>query len=173
MLLKGVMPVLIFQNRLQLDGHVNPAVNVGCDFFCCKEKAACGSWVRQIRLSAGTPCTLEALRKSLCSQDIDTLATFNKNLEEIKDAAIFVKGNVIEWVGKTADLPKQYSSADKTLSMKNRVVIPGMVHTCSSPVLCLFRLTPVLSLSTFLSLQVNTHHHMFQCITRCVGQVTA
>ena len=129
--------------------------------------------MRQIRLSAGTPCTLNALRKSFCPQDIDTLATFNKNLEEIQDAAIFVKGNVIEWVGKTADLPKQYSSADKTLSMKNRVVIPGMVDTVSAHILCLLNLTSVLSLSTVSSPQVNTHHHMFQCITRCVGQVTA
>ena len=111
------------------------------------------------------------LRKTFCAQDIDTLATFNKNLDEIQDGAIFIKGNVIEWVGKTAEIPKQYSSADKTLSLKNRVLIPGMVKLFPAHTLCLFHLTSVLSLSTHSSPQVNTHHHMFQCITRCVGQV--
>ncbi|CAL5220779.1 g2846 [Coccomyxa viridis] len=76
-------------------------------------------------------------------KDIGMLATFNEKEEEIPDGAIFVKGNVIEWVGSTADLPEEYSTADEVMSMKDHLIMPGMV---------------------------NTHHHMFQCLTRCVAQ---
>ena len=77
-------------------------------------------------------------------QDIGTLATFSSSLGELKDAAIYVKGNVIEWVGKTSDLPADKKTADSIISLPNHVLLPGMV---------------------------NSHHHMFQCITRCVAQV--
>lgn len=69
-------------------------------------------------------------------QDIATLATFNDAGDEISDAAIFIQGNVIQWVGKTSDLPQEYSSADKVLSLKDHVLMPGMV---SWP-LCICRL---------------------------------
>ncbi len=55
------------------------------------------------------------------------LATFNEKEEEIPDGAIFVKGNVIEWVGSTADLPEEYSTADEVMSMKDHLIMPGMV----------------------------------------------
>ena len=55
------------------------------------------------------------------------LATFNEKDEEIPNGAIFVKGNVIEWVGSTADLPEKYSTADEVMSMKNHLILPGMV----------------------------------------------
>ena len=77
-------------------------------------------------------------------QDISTLATFNKDLGEIADAAIFVAGNIIQWVGPTSALPGQYCNADTVIGLSDRVVIPGLV---------------------------NTHHHMFQCLTRCIAQV--
>lgn len=79
-------------------------------------------------------------------QDIATLATFNQGLGEINDAAIYIKGNEIDWVGRTADLPPDKTSADTILSLPDQVVIPGLV---------------------------NTHHHMFQCITRCVAQASS
>ena len=77
-------------------------------------------------------------------QNIGTLATLNKGLGELQDAAIYVSGNVIKWVGATRDLPKEYSKADTVLSLPEHVMIPGLV---------------------------NTHHHMWQCLTRCVAQV--
>ncbi|CAK0787831.1 hypothetical protein CVIRNUC_011053 [Coccomyxa viridis] len=76
-------------------------------------------------------------------KEIETLATFTDNHQEIKNGAIFVRDNVIQWAGKTEDLPQEFSTADEVLSLKDHVVIPGMV---------------------------NTHHHMFQCLTRCVAQ---
>ena len=57
---------------------------------------------------------------------------------EITDGALFARGGVIEQVGKTADLP---DTADQIINMRGHVVIPGMV---------------------------NTHHHMFQNLTRAV-----
>jgi 8-oxoguanine deaminase len=57
---------------------------------------------------------------------------------EIKDGGLFARGGVIEAVGPTADLP---SDADMVIDMTGHVVIPGMV---------------------------NTHHHLFQNLTRAV-----
>lgn len=57
------------------------------------------------------------------------VATLNDKQDEIPDGAIFVKANVIEWVGKTRDLPAEYQQADQVISLRDRVVIPGMVGT--------------------------------------------
>ena len=81
--------------------------------------------------------------RSLLIRDIQVLATFGDELGDIADAAVYVEGNIIKWVGASADIPKDIS-ADETITLPNRVLIPGMV---------------------------NTHHHMFQCLTRCVAQV--
>jgi cytosine/adenosine deaminase-related metal-dependent hydrolase len=72
------------------------------------------------------------------------LATFNKELGEISNGAIYVAGNVIKWVGPMSALPDEYKSAEKIISLQDHVVIPGLV---------------------------NSHHHMFQCLTRSIGQV--
>ena len=74
---------------------------------------------------------LQAESNTWVLQDIDLLATYNKKREEVEDAAIYVKGNVIEWVGKTSDLPEKYKSASEVISLKDRVVIPGMVRSPS------------------------------------------
>ena len=68
---------------------------------------------------------------SVSLQEIDTLATLNSKQEEIQNAAIFVKGNIIEWVGETKDLPEKYQQADEIVTLKDRVVIPGMVRILS------------------------------------------
>ena len=81
---------------------------------------------------------------SLLVKDIGILATLNESLGEIVDAAIYCEGNEIVWVGSTKDLPEKYGDADTVLSMPDRVMAPGLV---------------------------NTHHHMYQCLTRCCGQV--
>lgn len=81
--------------------------------------------------------------RSLLVRDIQILATLDTELGDIRDAAVYVEGNTIKWVGASVDIPKEID-ADKTVSLPNRVLIPGLV---------------------------NTHHHMFQCLTRCVAQV--
>ena len=57
---------------------------------------------------------------------------------EISDSGLFARNGVIEQVGKTISLP---GTADQIIDMRGHVVIPGMV---------------------------NTHHHMFQNLTRAV-----
>lgn len=78
---------------------------------------------------------------TLLVKNIHTLATFNDQGLELRDAAIFVRDNVIEAVGSLADMPAQ--TADTVIDASRHVVIPGLV---------------------------NTHHHMFQCLTRCIAQ---
>ena len=57
---------------------------------------------------------------------------------EISDSGLFARNGVIEQVGKTISLP---GTADQIIDMRGHVVVPGMV---------------------------NTHHHMFQNLTRAV-----
>ena len=57
---------------------------------------------------------------------------------EIRQGGLFARGGVIEAVGPTADLQQD---ADRVIDMTGHVVIPGMV---------------------------NTHHHLFQNLTRAV-----
>ena len=66
------------------------------------------------------------------------LVTMDAQRREIADGAVFVRDNVIEAVGRTDALPK---SADVAIDAHNHVVLPGLV---------------------------NTHHHMFQTLTRVV-----
>ena len=76
---------------------------------------------------------------TLLVKNIHTLVTMNAAREELRDAAIFVRDNVIEQVGLTASLPL---TADKVLDLAGRhVVLPGMV---------------------------NTHHHFYQTLTRAI-----
>ncbi len=57
---------------------------------------------------------------------------------EISDGALFARDGVIEAVGATADLP---ASADEVIDARGQLVLPGLV---------------------------NTHHHMYQTLTRVV-----
>lgn len=80
---------------------------------------------------------------TLLLKDIGKLATLNAQLGDIDDAAVYIQGNVIAWVGKTADIPVAYREADTVLSLPDRVITPGLV---------------------------NTHHHMYQSLTRVIAQ---
>ena len=83
--------------------------------------------------------------KKLLLRNISVLETLNEEVGELRDAAVFVEGNVIRWVGTTAQLPRELGeAADEAIDMQGRVVTPGLV---------------------------NTHHHMFQTLTRCIAQV--
>ena len=60
-------------------------------------------------------------------KNIQMLATLNDEYGDIADAAIYIKGNVIQWVGKTRDIPAELRIAESTLDLSNRIVIPGLV----------------------------------------------
>jgi 8-oxoguanine deaminase len=71
------------------------------------------------------------------------LVTMDAQRREIGDGAVFVRDHVIEAVGPTAELP---ASADEVIDAHDQIVIPGLV---------------------------NTHHHMYQTLTRaCVQDET-
>lgn len=66
------------------------------------------------------------------------LATMDTARREIADGAVFVRDHVIEQVGPSAELPP---TADRVIDAQHMVVLPGLV---------------------------NTHHHMFQSLTRAL-----
>jgi len=68
------------------------------------------------------------------------LVTMDAQRREIQGGAVFVRGNVIEAVGASRELP---ATADDVIDAHDQVVIPGLV---------------------------NTHHHMVQTLTRACVQ---
>ena len=77
--------------------------------------------------------------RTLLVKNIHTLVTMDSTRTELRDAALFVRGPVIEQIGATSELP---ATADEVLDLKGRhVVLPGLI---------------------------NTHHHFYQHLTRAV-----
>lgn len=77
--------------------------------------------------------------RTLLVKNIHTLVTMDSARSELRDAAIFVRGPVIEQIGATSSLPE---TADEVLDLKGRhIVLPGLI---------------------------NTHHHFYQHLTRAV-----
>jgi 8-oxoguanine deaminase len=66
------------------------------------------------------------------------LATMDDSRQRIRNGALYVEDNVIRQVGQTADLP---SEADRVIDATGMVVLPGLV---------------------------NTHHHLYQSLTRAL-----
>lgn len=81
---------------------------------------------------------------TLLVKNAEMLVTMDDERREIAGGGLFVRDNLIEHVGPTAELP---ASADATLDMSGQIVLPGLV---------------------------NTHHHLEQTLTRAlpVGQNT-
>jgi 8-oxoguanine deaminase len=63
---------------------------------------------------------------------------------ELRDASIYIEGNRIAFIGATADLPPQALQADEVINACHHLVTPGLV---------------------------NTHHHMYQSLTRAIPEV--
>ena len=68
------------------------------------------------------------------------LVTMDANRREIVGGAVFVHDNIIDAVGASAELP---ASADVVIDARDQLVLPGLV---------------------------NTHHHMYQTLTRVIAQ---
>jgi 8-oxoguanine deaminase len=60
---------------------------------------------------------------------------------ELRDASVFIRDHLIEAIGPAADLPQ---SADEVIDARGHLVMPGLV---------------------------NTHHHMYQSLTRAIPEV--
>ncbi len=81
---------------------------------------------------------------TLLIRQAHTLATLNDAGEELREASVFIRDHRIEWVGPHALLPPQLQHADEVIDARRLVVTPGMV---------------------------NTHHHMYQSLTRAIPAV--
>src|SRR5690554_2724173 len=68
------------------------------------------------------------------------LVTMDDERREIAGGGLFIRDNVIEQVGPTGTLPAE---ADEVVDLSGHVVLPGLV---------------------------NTHHHMYQTLTRAMAQ---
>ncbi|MDB5821162.1 MAG: hydroxydechloroatrazine ethylaminohydrolase [Rhizobacter sp.] len=78
---------------------------------------------------------------SLLISDADRVATLDDSRLEIERGSVFMRGNVVIAVGPAADLAHYAAEATEVIDARGHVVIPGLV---------------------------NTHHHMFQSLTRAV-----
>lgn len=76
--------------------------------------------------------------RTLLLKNADMVVTMDTTRREIKGGSILVKGNTIVAVGKTEELPQ---TADEVIDLKGHIVIPGLI---------------------------NTHHHMYQSLTRVI-----
>lgn len=68
------------------------------------------------------------------------IATMDDVQQEIRNGYVLIRGNRIEALGAMAEMPPQ-TQADEVIDMTGHVVIPGLI---------------------------NTHHHMFQSLTRAL-----
>jgi cytosine/adenosine deaminase-related metal-dependent hydrolase len=78
------------------------------------------------------------MAKTLLVKNAELLVTMDGERREIKQGGLYIVGNQIVQVGPSSELP---DTADEVLDLKGHIVIPGLV---------------------------NTHHHMYQSLTRVV-----
>jgi cytosine/adenosine deaminase-related metal-dependent hydrolase len=80
------------------------------------------------------------MSKTLLVKNATLMATMNEHHQEISDGGLFCRDNVIEYVGKSSELPQ---NADEIIDLSGHVLLPGLI---------------------------NTHHHMYQSLTRAVPE---
>ncbi|WP_449543499.1 8-oxoguanine deaminase [Enterobacter ludwigii] len=81
---------------------------------------------------------LPTIGKTLLLKNADMLVTMDKKRREIKQGCIFIRDNTIIAVGAEREVPE---TADRVIDLKGHIVIPSLI---------------------------NTHHHMYQSLTRVV-----
>ena len=81
---------------------------------------------------------------TLLIRRIHTLASQNDAREEWHDAAVYVRDGLIQWAGPDAALPVDLRNADEVMDGRDLLVVPGLI---------------------------NTHHHMYQSLTRAIPAV--
>jgi 8-oxoguanine deaminase len=75
---------------------------------------------------------------TLLIRNADCVATFDGQRTELPHASVFIRDNVIEAIGPAGTLPQ---TADRVIEAAGHLVVPGLV---------------------------NTHHHMYQSLTRAI-----
>ncbi len=79
--------------------------------------------------------------KTLLIRNARCVATLNDAQQELQDASILIRGHLIEAIGPAGALP---TTADEVIDARNHLVTPGLI---------------------------NTHHHMYQSLTRAIPAV--
>ncbi|MEY4737715.1 MAG: hypothetical protein RL302_2034 [Pseudomonadota bacterium] len=82
--------------------------------------------------------------RTLLIHNAHTIATQDDTSGELRNASIFIRGNRIDYVGPAADVPPEALQADEVIDAHHHLVTPGLV---------------------------NTHHHMYQSLTRAIPGV--
>jgi 8-oxoguanine deaminase len=77
---------------------------------------------------------------TLLLKNATVVVTMDERRREIADGAVLIRDRVVEAVGPSADLPSQ---ADRVINVEGKLVLPGLV---------------------------NTHHHLYQTLTRCLPE---
>lgn len=75
---------------------------------------------------------------TLLARNAALLATFGPNDTEINNGGLFIRDGVIEALGPSEDLPE---TADRVIDLSGHIVLPGLI---------------------------NTHHHLYQTLTRVI-----
>lgn len=78
---------------------------------------------------------------TLLIRNAQCVATFDDQRSELRDASILIRDHVIEAIGPATDLARE---ADEVIDARSHLVVPGLV---------------------------NTHHHMYQSLTRAIPGV--
>ncbi|MBS0339499.1 MAG: 8-oxoguanine deaminase [Proteobacteria bacterium] len=78
---------------------------------------------------------------TLLIRNAQCVATFDDRRSELRNASILIRGQRVEAIGPAADLPQE---ADEVIDARGHLVVPGLV---------------------------NTHHHMYQSLTRAIPGV--
>lgn len=83
---------------------------------------------------------LEETMSTLLIKNAAVVVTMDDTRREITNGGLFVRDHVIEQVGHTRDLPE---TADSVIDLHDHIVLPGLI---------------------------NTHHHLYQTLTRVLAQ---
>jgi cytosine/adenosine deaminase-related metal-dependent hydrolase len=81
---------------------------------------------------------------TLLIHNAHTVATQDDHRSELKNASIYIRDNRIEAIGPAAAMPPEALQADEVIDARQHLVTPGLV---------------------------NTHHHMYQSLTRAIPSV--
>lgn len=81
---------------------------------------------------------------TLLIHNAHTIATQDDQHTVLKNASLFIRDNRIEAIGPTTDMPPEALQADEVIDASRHLVTPGLV---------------------------NTHHHMYQSLTRAIPAV--
>jgi 8-oxoguanine deaminase len=82
--------------------------------------------------------------RTLLIQNAHTIATQDDARTELRNASLFIRDNRIEYIGAASGTPPEALQADEVIDASHHLVTPGLV---------------------------NTHHHMYQSLTRAIPTV--